>query len=129
MTVLLDTHALFWWSTEPSRLGAAGRGAIDAADELAVAAFTWWELAWMARSGRIGSSMPPRALIAALAREVRTIPLTPAIAVAAAAFPDSFPKDPGDRLIYATAVEHGWRLVSKDQRLRDFDTEGRVVVW
>jgi PIN domain nuclease of toxin-antitoxin system len=129
MTLLLDTHALFWWATEPDRLGAPSRRAIEAADELAVAAYTWWELAWMARSGRIGHSIPPRALIAALARDVRTVPLTPAIATAAAELPDAFPKDPGDRLIYATAVEHGWPLVSKDGRLHAFDAEGAVVIW
>jgi PIN domain nuclease of toxin-antitoxin system len=64
-----------------------------------------------------------------LAREVRTIPITPAIAVAAAQLPRDVPNDPGDRLIYATAVEHGWRLVSKDQRLRAADTSGNIVIW
>jgi PIN domain nuclease of toxin-antitoxin system len=32
--------------------------------------------------------------------------------------PSSFPGDPADRLVYATAVEHGCLLVTKDHRQR-----------
>lgn len=48
----------------------------------------------------------------------------PAIAATAVGLPDTFPGDPADRLIYATAVERGWRLVTKDRRLRDHPTPG-----
>ena len=129
MTVLLDTHVLHWWAFEPDRLSQAAVDVVEAADELAVAAITWWELAWLLRRDRIGAATPARTLIANLARDVRTIGLTPSIAVRAAEFGDAFPGDPGDRLIYATAIEHGWRLVTKDRRFRDQDPEGAVVVW
>jgi PIN domain nuclease of toxin-antitoxin system len=56
------------------------------------------------------------------------VPITPEVAATAAALPDAFPRDPADRLIYATAVETGWRLVTRDERLRDYD-RGRVTVW
>ena len=129
MTVLLDTHALHWWATEPDRLSAAARRVLQDADELAVAAITWWELAWLVRRGRIGVGVPARTLITGLARDVRTVALTPSIAATAAELAGAFPNDPGDRLIYATAIEHGWRLVTKDRRLRDHDREGAIVVW
>ena len=129
MTVMLDTHALYWWATEPNRLGPVAAGLLAGADELAVAAITWWELAWLVRQGRIGAAVPVRSLITSLAREVRTVALSPAIAIAAAELPDTFPRDPGVRLIYATAVEHGWRLVTKDGRLRSHDQGGTVTVW
>jgi PIN domain nuclease of toxin-antitoxin system len=129
VTVLLDTHVLHWWATEPDRLSPTARRAIQDAEELAVAAITWWELAWLVRRGRIGVSVPARTLITKLARDVRTVALTTSIAATAAEIAGAFPDDPGDRLIYATAIEHGWRLVTKDRRLRDHDPEGRVVVW
>jgi PIN domain nuclease of toxin-antitoxin system len=44
--------------------------------------------------------------------------MTPAIAGAAVSLPSSFPRDPADRLIYATAIEHGLDLVTKDQEIR-----------
>lgn len=129
MTVLLDTHVLHWWATEPDRLSPTARRVLQDADELAVAAISWWELAWLVRRGRIGVAVPTRTLITSLAREVRTVGLTPSIAATAAEIAGAFPDDPGDRLIYATAIEHGWRLLTKDTRLRDHDREGTIVVW
>jgi PIN domain nuclease of toxin-antitoxin system len=38
-----------------------------------------------------------------------------------------FPGDPADRLIYATAIEHGSRIASADERLRAADP--KRVVW
>ncbi len=129
MTVLLDTHALLWWTSDPDRLSAPAIRAIELADEVGVAAITWWELAWLVEHQRVVTSIPVRAWIADLARDVRTLPITPAIALGAAALPAPFPRDPADRLIYATAIEIGWRLVSKDRRLHGYDHRGDVVVW
>ena len=129
MTVLLDTHVLHWWAAEPDRLSPAARRTLQEADELAVAAITWWELAWLVRRGRIGTGVPVRTLITRLARDVRTVGLTPSIAATAAEIAGDFPNDPGDRLIYATAIEHGWSLVTKDRRLRDHGREGTLVIW
>ena len=129
MTVLLDTHTLHWWATEPDRLSESAARAIDAADELAGAATTWYELARLIQRGRIGIAVPTRAYVEGLARDVRTVAMTPAIAVAAAELPASFPGDPADRQIYATAVELGWRLVTNDRAIRAHDRDGSVVVW
>jgi PIN domain nuclease of toxin-antitoxin system len=129
VTVLLDTHALLWSVAATDQLSPAAARAVTEADELAVASMTWWELAWLVRQGRV---MPRGSLggwLRDLARDVRTVALTPGIAVRAAELPRGFHNDPGDRLIYATAIEHGWPLVSKDARMRAFDREGTVVVW
>jgi len=128
-TVLLDTHVVQWWSAEPDRVSARASEALDGADELAVAAITWYELAWLARKGRIALNLPIRSWLQGLAARLRTISVTPAIADAAVALPDTFPGDPADRLIYATAIEHGLPLVSKDREIRDHDRPRSLVVW
>jgi len=128
-TVLLDTHILQWWSAEPDRLSSVAAEALSTADELAVAAISWFELAWLADRGRIVVTIPVRSWLEQLANGVRTIPLTPAIADAAVTLPPSFPGDPADRLIYATAIEHGYRLVTKDRRLRDHPSPRPIAVW
>jgi len=43
--------------------------------------------------------------------------------------PSRGPGDPADRLIYATAIEHGWPLVTKDSRLRGHRHPRRLTVW
>lgn len=116
--LLVDSHVLHWWSAEPERLSPAAVAALEDSEELAVAAITWYELGWLAVRGRISVGLPVGTWLGHLASSVRTAALTPAIAATAVALPRTFPGDPADRLIYATAVEHGWRLVTKDDRLR-----------
>jgi PIN domain nuclease of toxin-antitoxin system len=127
--VLLDTHVVQWWSAEPDRLSRAATQAIEGADELAVSAITWSELAWMAHQERIEVTIPVRTWLHELSRDVRSVGITPAIAAAAAALPRSFTGDPADRLIYATAVEQGWRLVTKDPVMRRHRHPPDVAVW
>lgn len=128
-TILLDTHVLHWWSAEPERLSKAAVAAVTEADELAVADVTWFELAWLAAHERIIVTTPVRSWLEQLSSNLRTVTVTPAIADSAISLPGSFPGDPADRLIYATAVEHGWRLVTKDRRLRDHRHPRPLTIW
>jgi len=128
-TLLLDTHVVHWWSAEPARLSAAASEAIESADVLAVAAVSWFELARFAANGRVVITVPLRSWLDRLAEHVVTLPIDPAIAAAAVALPSSFPGDPADRLIYATAIVRGLRLVTKDGRLRGYPSPGPVALW
>jgi PIN domain nuclease of toxin-antitoxin system len=128
-TVLLDTHVLHWWASEPDRLSARATRAIESADQLAVSSITWYELAWLARHDRISVAIPLRSWLHELAAGIRTVPVSPPIAATAAELPDSFPGDPADRMIYATAVERGWELVTKDRRLRNHRHPRPVAIW
>ncbi len=103
--------------------------AVSGADELAVASITWFELAWLAKRERIVVTIPIGSWLDVLARQVRTIGISPRIADTAVSLPSTFPGDPADRLIYATAIENGWHLVTKDQRLRRHRHPSSVAVW
>ena len=128
-TLLLDTHVVQWWSAEPDRLSPSAVTALEGAKELAVAAITWYELAWQANRGRITVTQPIPAWLDALSRTLRTVGVTPAIAVTAVLLPSSFPGDPADRIIYATAVESGWQLVTKDKRMREHQHTHPITIW
>lgn len=127
--VLLDTHVVHWWSAEPKRVSRTARHTLEAAEELLVAAVTWHELAWLARYERIVVDIPVRSWLEELGANLRTVGLTPAIADTAVSLPSSFPRDPMDRLIYATAIEHGVKLVTKDQAITEHDRPRSLVVW
>lgn len=127
--VLLDTHVVHWWSAEPDRVSKSARRALDNADELLVAAVSWYELAWLARHGRIALNVPIRSWLEDLSAQVRTVNASPAIADTAVALPNSFPGDPADRQIYASAIEHGVKLVTKDQAIAAHDKPRSIVVW
>lgn len=126
---MLDTHVVQWWSAEPERLSPAAAKALSEADELAVSAISWFELAWLAKHERIILAIPLRSWLEQLSAQVRSVGITPAIADTAVSLPSSFPGDPADRLIYATAIEHGWRLVTKDERLRAHRHPQPLTLW
>lgn len=73
--------------------------------------------------------MPVRAWLDQLAENIETVSITPAIAATAVALSPSFPSDPADRLIYATAIERGWPLVTKDEQLRRHRHARTTVIW
>jgi PIN domain nuclease of toxin-antitoxin system len=128
-TVLLDSHVLHWWSSEPDRLSRAAAQAVSNADELAVASISWFELAWLAHHERIVLTISVRSWLEELSEQVRTVGSSAAVAATAVALPSSFPGDPADRLIYATAIEQGWSLITKDERLRGHRHPRRITVW
>lgn len=127
--LLLDTHVLHWSSADPSRISRRASVALEEANELVVAAISWWELAWLARHDRIIIEVPVRSWLERLSAQVRTVDATPAIADTATALPASFPGDPADRLIFATAVELGIRLVTRDRAIRAHPHPREVAIW
>jgi PIN domain nuclease of toxin-antitoxin system len=128
-TLLLDTHVIHWLAAEHDRLSKNAVRAIEEADDLAVSSISWWELAWLGHHEKIALSLPVRSWLERLSAQVRTIGITPNIAETAAALPDSFPGDPGDRLIFATAIEEGAPLVTKDRRIREHQHPGDIAIW
>jgi PIN domain nuclease of toxin-antitoxin system len=127
--VLLDTHIVHWWSAEPERVSAPARAVLEQADDLAVAAISWYELAWLAEHNRIVVRVPVSSWLKGLAAQLRTIPISPAIAHTAVSLPSSFPGDPADRMIYGTAVENDLQIVSKDKVMREHPHPRPIVVW
>jgi PIN domain nuclease of toxin-antitoxin system len=119
--IVLDTHAWLWWS-EPGRSGlpVGARRSIDSADRIGIAAISCFEVAVLARRGRVRLNYGvvewiERSL--ALPR-IELIGLTPAIATRAGSLGDEFPGDPADRMIVASALAVDASLVSKDERIK-----------
>ncbi len=48
---------------------------------------------------------------------VQVLPITPEIAVRSVQFPKSYPNDPQDRIIGATAIVEGIRLLTHDKMI------------
>lgn len=122
--ILLDTHVLAMLIMRPERLSRAAARAIQKAEAkaaLAIASITLLELALLVAAERIRLDGPAEAFLNQICNQpsLRVLAITAEIAALATQFPPSFPKDPADRLIAATARARGIPLVTKDQRLQD----------
>lgn len=117
--LLLDTSVLLWLRRGDDRLGTIARRDIERAwkaDELAVSAISFWEVAMLVRKGRIRLTDDVHAWRREnLEQGVVEIPIDGDIGVRAAGLTD-FHADPADRLIVATALA-GHSLVTSDQRI------------
>jgi PIN domain nuclease of toxin-antitoxin system len=121
--IVLDTHAWLWWHTAEEKLSSRARSEIETADRLGVCTISCYEVARAAARGRIALDRDARTWIrqALAADRVEPLELTQAIAAEAGTLGPEFPGDPVDRIIYATTMEHGTRLVTRDRALRQLD--------
>lgn len=125
---ILDTHAWVWWVQADPRLGRRTIEALDALpadDRPAVCDISLWEVAMLVALGRLTLGEPLESWLEAAAdsRTVHVLPITPAIAAEVANLPETFHRDPADRLIVATCLALGHPLVTRDRAI----TRARLV--
>jgi len=123
MSVVLDTHVLVWWLGDPDRLPPSFRAALHGAsaeDPLLVPDICLWEIATLVSLGRLHLDIPLADWLARATAPplVQTVRITPEIAAEVASLPDAVHRDPGDRLIVATARVMGCPLLTLDTRIR-----------
>jgi PIN domain nuclease of toxin-antitoxin system len=122
MSYLIDTHILLWWLDDKKKLSASQKRVINRISKdqpLQLSDISLWEIATLVQLGRIKLSLPLRDWLekATAPPLIERIPLTPAIAAQVAGLPDSFHRDPADRIIVSTAMVYGSKLLTKDRRI------------
>ena len=118
--ILLDTHSLIWLVAGSQRLGPQARHAIQAAWDQGTAhasSFTFWEIALLHTAGHLGLDIQPRALSLRLRSDgLQVISADDEIAVRSVELgAEGFHADPADRIIMATAIICGYRLLTADR--------------
>jgi PIN domain nuclease of toxin-antitoxin system len=121
--IVLDTHTWLWWVNDETKLSAPAHRAIEDADTVGIPTISAMEVAALVRRGKIALDTGVQAWTGqALALDgVLELPLTAEIAVEAGTFGDDFVGDPADRIIYATAIVSGSKLITRDRFLRTYD--------
>ena len=130
--ILLDTCAALWLVAD-APMGEAAMESISAAHRtkspLRISPITAWEIGLMARKGRFRSSLSPQRWF----EQLRTLPdvqlcdLGPDVLLAASFLPGDLHGDPADRIMVATAREHGFTLMTRDRALLDYAETGHLA--
>ena len=118
--ILLDTHILMWLLIAPEMLSAKEKKSIVEARKsggLALSAISLFEIAWLIENKRIDIDVSVDSFVRKCASYVEVLPITPEIAVRSVKFPKSYPSDPQDRMIGATAIVEGIRLLTHDKQI------------
>jgi len=120
---VLDTHVWVWWLLGDPRLKPTEREVLDSLppDQRPVLCdISLWELGTLVDLGRVvlEEDICEWLRVAASPSTVRLQPITPAIIAEMNRLPETFHRDPADRLIVATARALGLPLATKDGLIR-----------
>jgi PIN domain nuclease of toxin-antitoxin system len=122
LLILLDTHVVVWLGLDPARISNNARAAIDRerqnASGLAISDMTLLELTRISNLGRLDFRTSLASFLSEVERKFIVLPMTALICMQALALPASFPKDPSDRVIAATALVEGLSLLTADREIR-----------
>lgn len=127
---LLDTHVFIWLNHAPEKLSASARAIFEKdypAETFAISAISILEA-----SRAIGgkdfkiNTVDHAAWLRKAIEGLSVLPLTPEICITARDW-DWSHKDPGDRIICATARVHGLPLLTKDEKITAWG--GVSVLW
>lgn len=127
--IIMDTHIWLRWLSHDEPLSASLVKKIEQAPELAVSAISCWEVAYLAKRGRISIAIPIKEWLKAALdmSDVKMLPIDTEVARIAAELPEHH-RDPADRFIIATAVHHKAKIISLDTQFPLYQEIKRLLI-
>ena len=121
--IVLDSHALLWWTLDPKRLSAKAQTICSKIEVRGayISSISIWELGVKIRDGKLDIGMSIREYSERIGRLgcVEIIPVDVSIWVRNLEL-DWDHRDPADRTIVATALSLNQPILTKDEAIRSF---------
>jgi PIN domain nuclease of toxin-antitoxin system len=120
--ILVDTHVVVWLAFDQGQLSQNARAAINEARQsgegLAICDITLLELTTLRSKGRIRLDISLESFLREIEARFIVLPISGRACVRALGLPATYPKDPADRIIGATALVEGLSLLTADREIR-----------
>jgi PIN domain nuclease of toxin-antitoxin system len=120
--ILVDTHVVAWLALDQHKISRRARTAIDGArknaEGLAISDITLLELATLQNKGRIRLDISLESFLEEVESRFVVLPISARACARAMALPATYPKDPADRIIGATALVEGLSLLTADREIQ-----------
>jgi PIN domain nuclease of toxin-antitoxin system len=124
LKLLLDTHAVIWFTEDAPQLSTSAAAAIqDPGNDILLSAVVAWEIAIKRGLGKL--LVANNYVDVMLAAGSRELPVVIAHAQQVESLPPHH-SDPFDRLLVAQAMAEGAAIVTNDQRIGRYDVS---VLW
>jgi PIN domain nuclease of toxin-antitoxin system len=108
--------------SDPDKLSGKAGAAIEVSrtngEGISVCDITLLELTTLASRGRIRLGISLESLLLEVESRFVVLPISSRACVRAMSFPTTYPKDPADRIIGATALVEGLSLITADREIR-----------
>lgn len=129
--ILVDTHVVAWLAFDQNQISKKARTAINdarkSADGLAISDITLLELATLVSKTRIRLAISLESFLEEVEARFVVLPISGRACARAMELPASYPKDPADRIIGATALVEGLSLLTADREIRR--SEAVQTIW
>src|SRR3989344_3647580 len=108
--ILLDTHVLIWWVSNPEKLSPKAHNAIEKAvnqnQELYISSISVWEICMLVKKGRLKLAYDVATWIDLIESfpQIKSIPVDNDIAQKSTTLENFSQNDPADRIIVATSL-------------------------
>jgi PIN domain nuclease of toxin-antitoxin system len=120
--ILVDTHVVVWLAFDQGRVSQKAKTAIDHArrnaEGLAISDITLLELATLVSKGRIRLDISLESFLQEVESRFVVLPISGRACARAVGLPATYPKDPADRIIGATALVEGMSLLTANRDIR-----------
>ena len=116
--ILVDTHVVVWLALQPKKISKKARTAIEDARRIgqgiAISDIALLEISILERKARIRLNSSLETFLSEIEARFIVLPITGRICVREVSLPATYPNDPADRIIGATALVEGIPLITAD---------------
>lgn len=132
MTYLLDTHVLIWALINPEKLSETAIRLLQSpSQQIVVSTLSFWEISIKSGLGKIHLNGVRPEDFPEVCRQsgFQVLPLDADECASYHFLKPTYHKDPFDRMLIWLAISRHYPIISNDDAIKQYQSEGLTVIW